>query len=259
MRAFGVDWPAERLLGGQGTSWRAKALVFKPVADEEEARWLGPVLDSIPQEGFRLAAPVATSDGRWVVDGWAAARWVTGVANAGAHWQQLLAASRAFHRAVRHVRRPAFLDRRTHWWARADRSTWDEMPPPPVPALRHLRADLTRWIEPVADASQLIHGDLSGNVLFHPGLPPAVIDMSPYWRPERFAEATIVADALLWWGEGAPLVIAAGRAGAPSWVARGLLFRLDTLGFELAETGREPGDAELTSYDRALAVLREAM
>ena len=28
-------------------------------------------------------------------------------------------------------------------------------------------------------ASQLIHGDLSGNVLLHPNLPPAIIDLSP--------------------------------------------------------------------------------
>ena len=31
--------------------------------------------------------------------------------------------------------------------------------------------------------SQLVHGDLSGNVLLAHGLPPAVIDFSPYWRP----------------------------------------------------------------------------
>ncbi len=30
---------------------------------------------------------------------------------------------------------------------------------------------------------QLVHGDLTGNLLFHTSLPPAVIDLSPYWRP----------------------------------------------------------------------------
>jgi uncharacterized protein (TIGR02569 family) len=256
-REFGADSLPERLLGGQGTSWRAGGLVFKPVADEEEARWLGRVLASVAQDGFRLAEPVATSDGRWVVEGWGAARWVAGEANPAAHWQGLLAASRAFHQALRRVPRPPFLDRRTHWWARADRSTWDETAPPSVPALRRLRADLTRFTRPVLDYSQLIHGDLSGNVLFDPSLPPAVIDVSPYWRPQHFADAIVLADALLWWNEDAALLSAAGRAGAPSWVARGLLFRLDTLGFELAETGRVPGEADLATYDRAITVLRE--
>ncbi len=32
--------------------------------------------------------------------------------------------------------------------------------------------------------AQLVHRDLTGNVLFHPPLPPLVIDLSPYWlRP----------------------------------------------------------------------------
>ena len=256
LREFGVGGPAVRLRGGQGTSWRAGALVLKPVADEEEAGWLGPVLESIPQDGFRLATPVTTSAGRWVVDGWAAARWVTGVADPRAHWHELLAASRAFHQAVSRVPRPAFLDKRSHWWARADRSSWGEAPPPAAPALRHLRANLTGMLEPVDDEPQLVHEDLSGNVLFHPHLAPAVIDVSPYWRPERLAEAIVVADALLGWGEGSSVARNAGCAGAPSWVARGLLFRLDTLGFELAETGREPAHAELASFDRALAHLR---
>jgi hypothetical protein len=48
----------------------------------------------------------------------------------------------------------------------------------------------------------LIHGDLTGNVLFHDELPPAIIDFTPYWRPLEFQSAVVVADALVW--EGAP-------------------------------------------------------
>lgn len=42
--------------------------------------------------------------------------------------------------------------------------------------------------------SQLIHGDLSGNVLSHPVLAPAVIDISPYGRPAAYADAILVVD-----------------------------------------------------------------
>jgi hypothetical protein len=35
-------------------------------------------------------------------------------------------------------------------------------------------------------------------VLLSDGLAPAVIDMSPYWRPTAYAEAVVVVDALLW-------------------------------------------------------------
>jgi len=50
-----------------------------------------------------------------------------------------------------------------------------------------------------------MHGDLGGNVLFADGLPPAVIDLSLYWRPPSFASAIVVGDALVWEGADASL------------------------------------------------------
>ena len=52
-----------------------------------------------------------------------------------------------------------------------------------------------------------MHGDLTGNVLFHESLPPAIIDFAPHYRPPEFASAIVVADALCW--EGAPPELAA--------------------------------------------------
>ncbi|WP_159599675.1 hypothetical protein [Agromyces humi] len=66
-----------------------------------------------------------------------------------------------------------------------------------------------RWLQALADRRTpldlprpLIHGDLTGNVLFEQGLPPAVIDLSPYFRPSEYAVAIIVVDAVCF--EGAP-------------------------------------------------------
>ncbi len=77
--------------------------------------------------------------------------------------------------------------------------------------------------------SQLVHADLPGNVLFHPHLPPLVIDVSPYWCPPRFAAGAIVAGALVWEGAGDQLL------ESLQWVAddaqlllRALLFRAVT-------------------------------
>jgi uncharacterized protein (TIGR02569 family) len=62
--------------------------------------------------------------------------------------------------------------------------------------LRRLLAAL----RPVRLPSQLIHGDLGGNVLFAGASPPAVIDFSPYWRPAGLALAVAAVDALTWGG-----------------------------------------------------------
>ena len=49
--------------------------------------------------------------------------------------------------------------------------------------------------------NQLTHGDWgSGNILFDSELPPAVIDLSPYWRPADFGIAVMIIDALVYEG-----------------------------------------------------------
>ena len=80
-------------------------------------------------DGFRVAKPVCTRDGAWVCHGWSATRWVDGSEpdySAISTWREILAAGRAFHRAVAHLGRPDFLGGREHWWARADRAVWGE-------------------------------------------------------------------------------------------------------------------------------------
>lgn len=78
--------------------------------------------------------------------------------------------------------------------------------------------------------SQVIHGDLLGNVLFAQGRPPALIDWAPYWRPAGLGAAIAVADAACW--HGYPLDDLAGHHGIPEWrqlLLRALVFRMTTL------------------------------
>jgi len=71
-----------------------------------------------------------------------------------------------------------------------------------------------------------VHGDLTGNVLFAQNQPPAVIDLSPYWRPPKYAEGVVLADALCWHDAPPSLLVDAGVSIAA--VARALLFRMLT-------------------------------
>jgi hypothetical protein len=90
-------------------------------------------------------------------------------------------------------------------------------------------ARLEASLAPVNAPSQLIHGDLTGNVLFADPEPPAVIDLSPYWRPVEFASAIVVADALVWEGaEAAELRSAFDIDSFGQLLARALLFRIIT-------------------------------
>ena len=87
---------------------------------------------------------------------------------------------------------------------------------------------------PVTLSSQLVHGDLSENVLFAEGQDPAVIDVTPYWRPVGFASAVVVADAILWHRADpeALLDCVAHVDEFPQLLVRALIFRtVTTIGF----------------------------
>jgi hypothetical protein len=89
-------------------------------------------------------------------------------------------------------------------------------------------AELVDRLRPPPTSDQLIHGDLTGNVLFADDEPPAVIDLSLYWRPVGYATAIVVADAIVWEGAGDELVqYALQREEAfGQLLARALVFRL---------------------------------
>jgi uncharacterized protein (TIGR02569 family) len=226
LSAFAVSGRPERLAGGQGTAWRAGDVVLKPLDMSLEAlQWQSEVLGSVDTAGLRLAVPLRSRDGELAVEGWTA--WSLLAGDHAPRWPEILAVGERFHGALAGVERPsALLDARTDGWARADRIAWGEAPAADfagLPEVSHLLAARTA----VSASNQLIHGDLSGNVLFADGLAPAVIDLSPYWRPAAYASAIVAVDAVLWYGAEASLLatVARGEDGAQLLV-RALLFGL---------------------------------
>ena len=222
LAAFGAaGHEPEALAGGRGTAWRAGGIVLKPLDMTVEAlRWQAGVLASVVPDGFRVAAPRRSVAGELVVGGWTA--WPLLPGAHAERWADIVSAGERFHRALAGVDPPAgLLEGRTDRWARADRVAWGEADAGADAAVPEV-ARLLAARRPVEAASQLVHGDLSGNVLFADGLPPAIIDLSPYWRPAAYASAVILVDAVLWHGAGAELLATADDR----LVVRALLFRL---------------------------------
>lgn len=233
--AFGVDRGALVALdGGQGHTWRADDLVLKPGLDARFVAWLATVGERVEPAGhFRLATPVAATDGRWVVGGWSATTWMVGDHRPG-DVAALLDLSAALHDALRAaaVTWPAFLRARTDRWATADRVAWGEERPARFTsaAVCEVLDNLAPLLQEQWQGSdpQIVHGDLAGNVLFDDdGLPPAVIDLSPFFRPAAFADAVVIADAMAW--HGVSPAVADDFAAMPSGrqlLARAVAFRV---------------------------------
>ena len=122
-----------------------------------------------------------------------------------------------------------------------------------VPELAGIAARLLAQPDPPGEP-QLVHCDLTGNVLFAAGLPPAVIDISPYWRPQSYAEGVVVADVLCHHGADAS---ALPMLGVPvTAIARALLFRMATTNVFVASgtVGVDLSD-EAQRYERAALAL----
>jgi uncharacterized protein (TIGR02569 family) len=225
LEAFWADDAPAPLPGGEGRSWRAGSVVLKPVDDPVEWSWLGDVLPTIARDAFRIALPIRAVDGRWVVDGWGAQAWVVGTHEP--RWAEIVGLSLAFDAACAYLERPPFIDARVHPWSVGDRVAWGEQAPPQGDAYLDRLLALRSFVDL---PYQIVHGDLSENVLFADGFAPAVIDVTPYWRPGGFSAAVVLCDAVTW-READPEPILAAAAEIPLFpqlVVRAAIYRVVT-------------------------------
>ena len=241
LAAFGVAEEPVALPGGKGGTWRVGGLVVKPVEHLAETLWRAEVLANLPDSArFRIARPIRTIDGAWTIQGWEACHLVAGEPNPHRP-DDALRAGISFHEALVDLSRPDFLDSRHDPWSIGDRIAWEELPVDACPSALELLRPLVEARRPVAYRAQVVHGDLLGNVLFADGLPPAIIDWPPYWRPASWAAAVVVADALCWFG--AAPTLAARWSHLPDWgqmLLRALIFRIATDEAAIGPTGWTP-------------------
>lgn len=244
--AFGLAGAQPILLGaGWEGGWRCGEVVLSMVADNARAAWSALVRETLFVDGVRLARPVRSTDGRYVVSGWRADTFVAGAPEP--RHDEVVSAAVRLHEATGKLERPRFLTQgpAAPWaeidvFVAADRAGWEERPlqsvPPGVPTAPPA-ADPQRSIDlinqlaglrkPTKSPNQLVHGDLYGTVLFAGTAPPGITDITPYWRPASWAAGVAVVDALSWGAADDGLI---ERWNAlPEWpqmLLRALMFRL---------------------------------
>jgi len=190
------------LSGGQGLSYLCGNTVIKPVDDAEESTWTASVFFNLSSIFLRIPKPVRATDGNWIYKGWCAYSFIDGETTKK-RWSEKINVGREFHSLLQDTEKPSFLEKRTHPWAIADKMVWGESKLKYSKALAPVVSRLLPFVQEITLPSQIIHGDLSGNILFHLDLKPGVIDFSPYWRPAEYATAIIIVDSMVW--EHAPI------------------------------------------------------
>lgn len=245
---------------GPGEVWRCGGVVLKHAPDATEATWVAHTLDTLRVDGLRIARPLRSSDGRWVVSGWSATRYIAG--RPEPRHDEVVAASLRLHAATASLPRPEFLDERSDLWSIADAVAWGERDPDTVVEVsgdavaqndRDAVALLVAARVDTAPRPQIVHGDLFGNVLFAGSAQPGVIDFTPYWRPPEWAAAVVAVDALAWGGADAGLVQRwKTLTDWPQMLLRALLFRVVAHAMHPRSTPQSRA-----GLDRALAVVAE--
>ena len=138
-----------------------------------------------------MVAPGAL--GGWEIDGWVAWQWIGGETAPEAWTRDTLLAVRAYHDLLTTLPCQSALMHRSDPWARADRVAWGETDADYPEDYRELLNPLLVKPTPTLP-NQLVHADLSGNVVLSSNEVPGIIDPTLYWRPTAFAEAVVLVD-----------------------------------------------------------------
>ncbi|MFC6703743.1 aminoglycoside phosphotransferase [Flexivirga alba] len=234
---FAVPGDLHRLPGGQGQSVLAGDLVLSPGRDHGIADQLNPrlarmavELDTRSRRDLRIAMPIPARDGTWVVDGWTASRYEPG-SRACTDAAVVRATGALLHAefAQAFARWPLAMQPPRSRWDRAERIAFGDQALDPG-ELSDAQTTFARELldrcntEPFGD-DQLVHGDLAGNVLLDAVDVPVVIDVAPYWRPVRWADAVCVLDLVMWSGAD-PMLLHDWSGGSLQAILRAALFRL---------------------------------
>jgi uncharacterized protein (TIGR02569 family) len=251
---FAVDGSVESLPGGRGDSVHVGDLVLSPRRDAAVAEQLSPVLarlavrlDSRPgreARDLRLAVPVPARDGSWVVEGWGASRYEPGTTTCR-DLDVILASGRLLHAVLAGEvpSRPDVLADRQDRWATAER--WAFGPVSGLPEAPLVPRIAARLEDVDLGPDQLVHADLAGNVLLDAYGAPVVIDVSPAWRPTRWAQALCVLDATAWLGADTATLAPYRHGVDRQAMLRALLFRVLS----------DPDEVVGSAYEAALGVV----
>ncbi|MBU6500768.1 MAG: hypothetical protein KGJ89_04895 [Patescibacteria group bacterium] len=196
--AFGSDEELIRLEGGQGTSYVSGNIVLKPSVNINKESWVADTFDKLLESNdVRFARPIRSIDKSWSYKNYVAWSFLKGE-HAKGKYRQKLSASQAFHRLLKDIERPGFFDFPPNSWSAADQVVWVKQKFNYDKEFLDLINQITPHLKPLDLPNQLVHGDLSGNFLLGENLPPAIIDFSPVWAPNGFAEGVLLADAIAW-------------------------------------------------------------
>ncbi|MBU0613191.1 hypothetical protein KKB10_04190 [Patescibacteria group bacterium] len=196
LSAFGTSGEPILLPGGEGTCYRVGDIVLKPTKDVIEASWITEINNNLASDKFRVPKSIRAKNGAWNFDGWSASEFLQGKHRPG-NYAEAIEVSMMFHKALADIPKPDWFNKKTDVFTMSDRMAWSEMPIYDFDIANKPLKKLFSLLRENRLPSQLIHGDWGlEQILFHDTLTPAVLDMTPYFRPKNYPIADMLISAM---------------------------------------------------------------
>ncbi|MCC7432345.1 hypothetical protein IT412_02345, partial [Candidatus Peregrinibacteria bacterium] len=197
LAAFNLEGIPVLLAGGGGQTYRINNAVLKPAGNEVLMSWLAEITENLTSEKFRLPKPLRTKNGDWTFQGWIGHQFLDGH-HEDPGFIKSIEVCQDFHQAMNKIEKPNFYNQLDDPFHQADKMVWGEIPLPDYDLTNEPLKILFSRFKKIDAPDQLIHGDWGfGNMLFHEHLPPAIIDITPYFRPANLPIAGMLIHAII--------------------------------------------------------------
>lgn len=196
LNAFGLSEKPILLAGGEGMCYRVGEVILKPTRNALESSWIAEINNNLISDKFRVPKPLRAKNGTWVFADWTASQFLPGQHRPD-HYAQAIKVSTDFHQAIAKVAKPDWFDKKTDVFALADKMAWGEIPAYDFEIANEPLKKAFALLRENQLANQLVHGDWGPEqILFDDTLPPAVLDMTPYFRPRDYPIADMFISAI---------------------------------------------------------------
>jgi hypothetical protein len=231
LNSFNLSGEIYALNGGQNSSIRVNDAVLKPVGENTQfCEWGLTILHSINPHGYRLSKPMKCNNGNFVYKGWCCTCYEPGEHRQG-EVNQKLEVARLFHKDLAKIDFTE-IPKANDPWSIANGIAWQKENLPSTISKEAVRIleELVGMVKLNENYKvQIIHSDLSGNILFDNTRSPLIIDFSPKIAPIEYAEAILVCDCIAW--QGSPiseLGLIRNSMFHIEMIIRAVIFRLST-------------------------------
>lgn len=197
-KLFGSDEEPILLTGGQGNTYKSNNIILKPTSNQTESEELSELVKKAPpSEKLRIPKPIKSSNNNWVEDGYVAWEYLEGK-DLKDNYEQKLQICDWFSEIFKNIEKPDFIEKRNDAWAIADRVTWGEIEKEYGKEFQEIINQVKSILIPIAIPAQIIHGDISENIISDKKDSFGVIDITIYWRPRDYAKALLIVDGITW-------------------------------------------------------------